>query len=102
MSYLVDTNIISEFVQPKPNPAVLGWLTDHQAEGLFLSVITVGEIQQGINRLPKSVRRKRLQDWLYGSILRRYGDFILSIETKTMLVWEWYLANREQLAESYS
>jgi predicted nucleic acid-binding protein len=87
MSYLLDTNVISEFVNRPPNLSVQRWMEAHQSEGLFLSVITVGEIQQGIMRLPPSKKRTRLKDWLYNSVLRRYGAFILPIDVNTMLVW---------------
>ena len=87
MSYLLDTNIISEFANLVPNLSVQSWLQDHQSQGLYLSVITVGEIQQGITRLPLSKKRDRLFEWLQKSILGDYSEFILPIDTDTMMQW---------------
>jgi len=87
MSYLLDTNVISEFVNASPNLAVQRWLAEHEAAGLFLSVITVGEIQQGIIRLSPSKKRERLQNWLQNDILATYGEFILPVDRDTMLAW---------------
>jgi predicted nucleic acid-binding protein len=87
VSYLLDTNIISEFANLVPNLSVQSWLQDHQSQGLYLSVITVGEIQQGITRLPLSKKRDRLFEWLQKSILGDYSEFILPIDTDTMMQW---------------
>ena len=51
MSYLLDTNVISEVRRPKPNAAVKSWFEEAAGEDLFLSVLVIGEIRQGIERL---------------------------------------------------
>ena len=51
MSYLLDTNVISEVRRPSPNPGVKSWFEEATGEDLFLSVLTIGEIRQGIERL---------------------------------------------------
>lgn len=87
MSYLLDTNVISEFAADKPHPAVVTWLREHQGDDLFLSVITIGEIQQGIARLPTSQKRAQLTTWLHETLLVVYADLILPIDTTVMLQW---------------
>jgi predicted nucleic acid-binding protein len=87
MNYLLDTNVISEFAADKPHPAVITWLRDHQSDNLFLSVITIGEIQQGIARLPTSQKRAQLTAWLNETLLVAYADMILPIDTTVMLQW---------------
>jgi predicted nucleic acid-binding protein len=87
MSYLLDTNVISEFVNPILNSSVQNWLRDNQPSGLYLSVVTVGEIQQGIMRLPPSKKQTRLLAWFQKSILGDYAEFILPIDVETMLQW---------------
>jgi predicted nucleic acid-binding protein len=67
--------------------AVRNWLAEYESEGLFLSVITVGEIQQGIHRLPDSEKQRQLRRWLGDSILGEYGAYILPVDTETMLIW---------------
>lgn len=87
MSYLLDTSVFSEFASSQPNPAVVGWMRRHQSEGIFLSVITIGEIQQGVARLPDSRRQAELQAWLTHSLLAGYGDRILPVDLPVMLQW---------------
>lgn len=87
MSYLLDTNVISELTKQKPQAQVVQWLTTHQASKLYLSVITVGELEQGIRRLPSSQKRVDLTEWFHETLLPRYEDFILPIDRETMLQW---------------
>lgn len=56
MSYLLDTCVVSEQTAGKPNLEVTAWLDGLETGATFLSAITVGEIQQGISRLPPSKR----------------------------------------------
>jgi len=62
--YLVDTNIPSELTREKPDARVVEFLRNVDKEGMFLSVMTIGEICKGIATLPVSQRRALLQDWL--------------------------------------
>ncbi|MDD3650323.1 type II toxin-antitoxin system VapC family toxin [Immundisolibacter sp.] len=57
---LVDTNVISEPLRPKPSSQVVAWLDDQPLETLFLSAITVAELRFGIAALPAGKRRTRL------------------------------------------
>lgn len=52
MNYLLDTCVISELVAKQPNPQVLNWVDTQPEETLYLSVITLGEIAKGVNKLP--------------------------------------------------
>jgi toxin FitB len=48
--YLLDTNIISEIHKPKPHGAVVAWFEDLREEQIYLSAVTLGELQEGIER----------------------------------------------------
>ena len=48
--YLLDTNVVSELRKPRPHAAVVAWLSDQEEEQLFLSAVTMGELQAGIGR----------------------------------------------------
>jgi predicted nucleic acid-binding protein len=63
MNYILDTNIISELISPQPNQKVIAWLKGLDTKLTFLSVITIGEIRKGIEKLPESLRKKNIQDW---------------------------------------
>lgn len=86
MNYLLDTCLISEFQKPKPEQKVLKWLTNQIEESLFLSVVTIGEIQKGISALVPSKKRKNLEGWLQ-SLIFRYNGRIISLGTDEMLFW---------------
>ena len=60
MSFLVDTNIFSEPLKPKPDPKIVAWLREHE-DGLYVSAITIGELRRGIERLPNGRRRTQLR-----------------------------------------
>lgn len=64
--YLLDTNIVSELRRPKPHKAVLKWIADVPVDQLFLSAVTVGEIQAGIEitREQDAAKAKELEAWL--------------------------------------
>jgi len=62
--FLVDTNVVSEFVKPHPDARVIRWLAPATPESLFASVVTFGEIRIGIEDLPLSKRRAALEEWL--------------------------------------
>ena len=85
MSYLVDTNIYSEPVKPKPDMKVVTWLRDHESE-LYVSTITIGEIRRGIERLPDGIRKTKLRVWLQ-SICDCMKGRALSFNTSTAHVW---------------
>ena len=87
MRYLLDTNVIFELVARQPNPAVLAWIEALDQTAIYLSVITIGEIRRGVERLPESARRDRLQDWLTDDLLVRFGDRIVPVDVGVMLVW---------------
>jgi len=55
--YLLDTNVVSELVARRPDGKVVGWVDGLDPGGTYLSVITVGEISKGIEKLPDSRRK---------------------------------------------
>ena len=62
--FLLDTNIISELVKPRPEASVTAWIEGTDESLLYLSVLTLGEIRRGIAALPQSRRRATLEAWL--------------------------------------
>ena len=78
--FLLDTNIVSELVRPRPDPRVAQWLDSTDEELLFLSVLTLGEIRKGIATLTDRARKTRLEAWLSGNLLARFEGRILPID----------------------
>jgi hypothetical protein len=60
--FLLDTNVPSEMTRPFPERSVIQWREDADDDQLYLSVITLGEVSQGIATLPESKRSSRLQN----------------------------------------
>ncbi|MBU1668375.1 PIN domain-containing protein [bacterium] len=83
MKYLLDTNIISEFVSKKPNQKVLDYINSLDENDIFLSVITLGEIRFGIEKLDKEKQKnkiKNLSHWLNNDLMQRFEGRILDID----------------------
>ena len=59
MNFLLDTNVISEWVKPRPHPGVMTWLAQADEDRVFLSVVAVAELRHGIERVKEGSRRKR-------------------------------------------
>ena len=85
MKYLLDTNIISEIISKSPNEKVLKFLEKNK-NNLYLSVITIGEINAGIEKLDNSKRKDKLKLWLQ-DLLQKFEDKILDIDIYVMLLW---------------
>ena len=87
MRYLLDTCVISELIAKRPNPDVVQWIDSLDDGQVYLSVITLGEIKRGIEKLPHSVRKDQLNDWLNDNLIIRFKDRILAIDAPVMLTW---------------
>ena len=80
MSFLLDTNVVSEIARTRPDKAVLAWFESVGDERLYLSVLSLGEIRKGVDRLPASARRTRLTAWLEQELPAWFGPRLLSID----------------------
>lgn len=87
MKWLLDTCVISELVSKRPNKAVVDWVDSIEPENIYLSVITIGEIAKGIQKLPESKRKRQLQRWLEEDLLIRFDGRILILDVDVLLVW---------------
>jgi tRNA(fMet)-specific endonuclease VapC len=95
MNYLLDTCAISELVARQPEPKVINWIDAIEDERIYLSVITIGEIKRGIEKLPESAHRQTLVDWLGSDLLLRFQGRILAVDTAVMLRWGELVAKME-------
>ena len=86
MTYLLDTCLISELVAKRPNQKVVDWLDNQTPEILYLSVITMGEIAKGTQKLDESQRKDSLKIWLTQILPTHFSGRILGIEVATMLL----------------
>ena len=87
MSYLIDTNVLSELRRKLPNPRVVHWFSQRPATTLYLSVLTLGEIRKGIEVLPDPARRLTLLDWLETRLPAFFAGRILPIDAAVADRW---------------
>jgi len=87
MRYLLDTCVISELVKKKPDAAVIEWVEAEDEELLFLSVLTIGEIQKGIAKLKDSARKATIQRWLDTDLRERFAERIVPVSENVALTW---------------
>ncbi len=92
MSYLVDTNVLFELRRKEPNPRVVAWFEERPATTLYISVLTLGEIQKGIEALRKSKRKLKLLDWLDTELPAFFTGRILPIDEEVADRWGRLLA----------
>lgn len=77
---LIDTNVVSEPLRPRPDPAVIAWIDAQPLETLFLSVITVAELRSGIASLPEGKRRDTLRERIETQVLPVFTGRVLPFE----------------------
>lgn len=87
MSYLLDTCVLSEFQKPKPQASLVEWLAAQEEELLFLSSLTLGELQRGVSKLRASRKRERLQAWLDSDLRERFAGRVLAVDDEVALRW---------------
>lgn len=87
MSFLLDTNAVSEWVKPRPNPGLIGWMESTDEDRVFISVITLAELRYGVERLTAGARRRRLEEWLGHELPLRFEGRILPVDTNVAEAW---------------
>ncbi len=87
MSYLLDTNIISETIKREPNEKVLDWLGNIPSPAICISVLTLGEIRKGIEKSTDDKHKEKLIMWLEYEISAWFGGNILSVDQKVADRW---------------
>jgi predicted nucleic acid-binding protein len=78
---------LSELVRPKPHHRVVEWIKAQDESRLYLNVITIGEIQKGVAKLPASARKEKLVTWLDEELLERFRGKILGIDLTVARKW---------------
>jgi predicted nucleic acid-binding protein len=100
--YLLDTCVLSEFVKPKPERKVIDWLNSVDPEAVFLSAVTIGEIQFGISNKPPSNRRTELEVWLNEALPQQFGGRVLALDVATFVTWGKLAAEQKRKGETQS
>ncbi|HEX7154634.1 MAG TPA: type II toxin-antitoxin system VapC family toxin [Thermoanaerobaculia bacterium] len=100
--WLLDTNVLSELRRPKPDPAVVRFVTDQPLSLLHVSVVTFAEIRFGIERLADMSRRMELNDWLDNKLRPMFEDRVLEITEDIMLKWRLMVEQGRKRGHTFS
>ncbi len=87
MTFLVDTNVISEWVKPRPDGGVVAWMSDVDEDRVFISVISLAELRHGVEGMPLGARRRRLDEWLKEELPLRFEGRVLLIDRAVAEAW---------------
>lgn len=87
MSYLIDTNVLSELRRKMPNAGVVEWFSRRPTSTLYLSVLTLGELRKGVEGVTDANRRRALLDWLETELPNYFAGRILSVNAQVADRW---------------
>ena len=87
MAFLLDTNVVSETIKPKPEPRVLDWLETQMPADLFLAAQTMGELVRGARKVKEDTRRERLESWIEQDLAQQFEGRVLSFDGPTAALW---------------
>jgi len=93
VKFLLDTCVVSELVRPAPLPSLVDWINNQPEERLFMSVLTLGELRKGIDRLPEGAKRTRLEIWLDSDLRIRFAGRWLPVDEEVAERWGLIAAN---------
>jgi len=96
MKYLLDTCVISELITRQPNEDVVIWVDSLDEDAVYLSAITIGEIQKGIEKLLDSNRKTNLKIWLDDELRPRFMNRIVPLDSEIMITWGTLVARLEK------
>lgn len=95
MSFLLDTCTLSELTRPRPDPGVAAWFETQDGRTLFLSVLSVGEIERGIALLRAGRKKTALSSWL-ATLRSSYGERVLPVDDAVAITWGRLAAGAER------
>jgi len=92
VSYLIDTNVLSELVRPRPDPVVVEWFDAVPDDSLYISVLTIGEIRKGVELVADAGRKEKLRVWLEHTLPDWFEDRVLTVDEAVAEQWGRMLA----------
>jgi toxin FitB len=95
MTFLLDTNVVSEWTKKEPNAGTIAWLSNVAEDEVYVSVVTLAELRRGIERLPAGRRRRSLDQWLIEELYPRFDGRIIFVDIAIADRWGRIVAQRE-------
>jgi toxin FitB len=102
MRFLLDTNVVSEWVKVYPDSGVVTWMNEVDEDRVFLSVISLAELRRGIERMPAGNRRNRLDEWLREELPQRFDGRILLVDRNIAEAWGMIVAHCQTVGRPIS
>ncbi len=99
---VLDTNVISEVMKPRPRPKVLAWLDECATESLFLSAVTCAEIGFGLHSLPRGKKRRILEERFQVFLDHGFEGRILPFDAPSARFYGEIMGNRRSLGRPMS
>ena len=87
MKYLLDTCVISEIIKKRPDEKVLTWLQQQDEDDLYLSVLTLGEIEKWIEKAVDITRKSRLILWVNNDLKQRFQERLIPVDLRIANQW---------------
>ena len=87
MAFLLDTNIVSETIKPRPEPRVVDWLETQVSAELFLAAQTIGELVRGARKVKEDTRRERFERWIEQDLAQQFEGRVLPFDGPTAALW---------------
>lgn len=87
MRYLLDTNILSELVRPRPDARVTAWIEAQSPLDLAISVLSLGEVEKGIARLTAGTHRTELSRWTRVELPAQFVGRLLGVDAAVAVAW---------------
>ena len=102
--YLLDTNVLSNVTKPAPSRPLIEWMAGQEDGNLFISSLTIAEIQRGILEKPAGKKRKQLEEWFSGpeGPQALFAGRILAFDDRAGLVWAQLMARSTAAAKPRS
>jgi predicted nucleic acid-binding protein len=96
VKFLLDTCVISSLRKPQENASLVEWISGVDESDLYLSAITIGELEKGVSRLPESKKKTAVSDWVRHAVTNRFGNRVLPIDAAVAACWGELIGSREK------
>lgn len=100
MKYLLDTCVISEIIRPRPDEEVIAWVQGKNENSLYLSVLTFGELEKGIEKALDPARKRTLQLWVEHDLKQRFENRIIPVDLEISSRWGAIQGEAERVGKS--
>jgi predicted nucleic acid-binding protein len=87
VKWLLDTNVVSESIRPRPEPRVLSWIPSQPAEQMAISIVTLAELRDGTATVVDETRRRRLEHWIDTEVVASFAGRTLPLTVDILGHW---------------